>query len=623
MNKQRNFQPIKTGEAKLTSGFWGNRVKDYMHIIKNLEAALLNEKNAARMLNFGIAAGEVKGEFYRNDWSDGDCYKFIEGCANQYAVTKDPDILSIMNQYIPWIEAAQEADGYICTQITLTDKARWANPNFHELYNYGHLFSCACVHYEATGDQRLLNVAKRAADYLCTVFIPLNPALGDFGFNPSQIMGLVELYRLTKEANYLKLADIFVTMRGTKLGNGDQNQNRVALRDEIKPVGHAVTAAYLYAGAADVYAHTEEEALMTALERIWDDMVDRRIYITGGVCPLYVGISERGDHVHEAFSDEFNLPHRIAYNETCANIAVAMWAKRMLALTNKATYGDWMENILYNAGISGSSLDMLRYFYANPLSHRINERIKPTFEQYSHVPNERFFTFDCWCCPPQLWRTYTGMPKWIYSLAEDGVSINLFAGSELDTKLSSGAPVKINMTSNYPWDEEVNIHIIEAPENMTLSFRIPSWCHEATCNGKPIEPGMHDVMVQSDDTLTILLPMKATLYTANPLVEQANGMVAVKRGPVVYCLEGCDIADGISMDELALSTDTEFVEEIMTDLPYHMVGLKAELVRRPKGDALYHPLTKDDDKKVPVRFIPYFAWANREESDMSVWLPRA
>jgi DUF1680 family protein len=624
MNEKLQFLPTKVGEAKLTSGFWGNRVKDYMNIIRSMEKSLLHEDNAARLLNFGIAAGVVEGKFHKNDWSDGDCYKFIEGCSNQYAVTQDQEILDIINRYIPWIEAAQEPDGYINTQTLLTDKDRWQNPNQHELYNLGHLFTAACVHVEATKDDRLLQVAKRAADYLCQVFIPLNEGLGDFCFNPSQIMGLVELYRLTDEPRYLELADIFVTMRGTKLGNGDQNQNRVSLREEYKPVGHAVTASYLYAGAADIYAHTKEEALLTALERIWNDMISKRIYITGGVCPYYEGVSERGDRIQEAFGDEYNLPNRISYNETCANISAAMWAHRMLLITNKPIYGDWMENILFNAGISGGSLDMTRYFYANPLSHRAKEHLKPTFRQYAHAPNERFVTFGCWCCPPQLWRTFTGLPRWIYSLSDDGVSINLFAGCELDTRLASGDPVKVSMTTNYPWDEEVKIQIAEAPANgMRLSFRIPGWCTNATLNGKPIENGIHEVTVHACEELTIILPMQATMYQANPMIEQANGMLAVKRGPVVYCLEGCDITSEVSIDELALPIDAAFVEVSMNDMPYEMVGLQTELVHRPKGNGLYHPLVLDEEQRVSVRFIPYFSWANRQESDMSVWLPRA
>ncbi|MGG1554010.1 glycoside hydrolase family 127 protein [Paenibacillus ferrarius] len=618
-------QSVKLGEAKLTEGFWANRVKDYMHVIRSMEKSLLNEGNAARLLNFGIAAGVIEGTFAINDWSDGDCYKFLEGCSNQYAVTKDPEILEIINRYIPWIEDSQESDGYINTQITLTSKERWKNPNAHELYNLGHLFTAACVHYEATEDSRLLEVAKRAADYLCKVFIPLNKELGDFCFNPSQIMGLVELYRLTDERRYLELADIFVTMRGTKLGNGDQNQNRVPLREETKPVGHAVTASYLYAGAADVYAHTKEEALLTALERIWNDMISKRIYITGGVCPYYEGVSERGDRIQEAFGDEYNLPNRISYNETCANIAAAMWAHRMLHITNKPVYGDWMENILFNAGISGGSLDMTRYFYANPLSHRAKEHLTPTFRQYAHAPNERFVTFGCWCCPPQLWRTMTGLPRWIYSLSENGVRINLFAGCDLDSQLPSGEPVKVSMSTSYPWDEEVKIRMDAAPaEGMELQIRIPAWCPNATLNGRTVESGHHSIPVRAGDELTIILPMQATLYQANPMVEQANGMLAVKRGPVVYCLEGCDIAsDDVTIDELALPTDAVFTEATMEDMLYGIIGLHTELIYRPKGNALYHPLLKDSEQRVAVRMIPYFTWANRKESDMSVWLPRA
>ncbi len=624
MKKFEQFHTIKTGEAKLTNGFWANRVENYADIIDNLEEALLNEENAARMLNFGIAAGEIEGEFYMNDWSDGDCYKFIEGCANQYAVTKDERILKVINKYIPWIEKSQEEDGYIGTQTLLTDKTRWTHLEVHEIYNFGHLFTMACVHYEVTQDDRLLNVAKKGADYLWKLFSPRPKELAHFGTNPSQIMGLVELYEITKDKKYLDLADIFVSMRGEspELG-GDGTQNFIPLRDETQPIGHAVKGAYLYAGAMDVYGHTGDKTLLNAIEKIWKDLVKRRIYITGGAGPQYVGISDRGNLVREAFASEYDLPLRVSYNETCANIAVAMWAKRMLQITGEAEYGDWMETIMFNAGISGSSLDMKRYFYSNPLAHRANHHIEPTFQQYTHVPNERFFTFDCWCCPPQLLRTFTGMPKWIYSLSDSGVAINLFGGSELNTTLKSGEKVAMNIVTNYPWDEKIAINIENAPKDMDLTFRIPAWCENATLNSKAITCGMHTIKVNSGDTIMIVLPMQAQLYTCDPLLEQSNGMFAVKRGPVVYCLEGSDIENNISIDELTIPEDTQFTETTIDEFPYGMVGLKADLVHRPQGQGLYQPAKNNSKKKVSVRFIPYFSWANREEQDMSVWLPRA
>lgn len=621
MDKYSKFQPIKTGQAKLTTGFWAERIADYANIINTLESALLEKDNAARMLNFGIAAGVVKGEFHMNEWSDGDCYKYIEGCMNQYAVTQDQNILDTVNKYIPWIEAAQEEDGYIGTQTLLTDRVRWTDIEHHELYNMGHLFSMACVHYEVTADKRLLNVAIKAADYLCRTFLPRPKELAHFGFNPSQIMGLIELYRLTENQDYLTLADIFTRMRGESPDiGGDCNQNRVPLREETQPIGHAVTGAYLYAGAADVYAQTGEQQLFSAIERIWKDLIKRRIYITGGVGPQYVGISDRGDYIYESFASEYNLPHRVSYNETCANIAVAMWAKRMLQLTNEAEYGDWMETILFNAGISGSNLSMTRFFYSNPLAHKACHHIEPTFEQYSHVPNQRFFTFDCWCCPPQLLRTFTGMPKWIYSLADNAVSINLFAGSELNTQLPSGENIHLTIDTRYPWDADVSITVHDAPTTDTLlHFRIPAWCQNATLNGAPIATGMHTITISKGDEIKIHLPMAVTLYAANPMVEQANGMVAVKRGPVVYCLEGSDIDNNINIDELEIDSQTQFSEEIIDEFPYQMIGLKANLARRSVENSLYFPVQDKPKERVQVRLIPYFSWANREEQDMGVW----
>ncbi|MGL6259652.1 glycoside hydrolase family 127 protein [Vibrio sp. WXL210] len=625
------FSNIKTGEARLTSGFWANRVENYMDIIFNLEAALLNETNAARLLNFGIAAGEVEGEFYENYWSDGDCYKFLEGCCNQYATTKDERILEVINKYIPWIEASQEEDGYVGTQTLLTDVERWVDIEVHELYNMGHLHTLGCVHFEATGDDRLLKVAIKNADYLWDLFSPEPYELANFGFNPSQIMGLVDLYRMTEDKRYLELADIFVSMRGRKLeaksvthSGKDCSQNRTPLREETQPVGHAVTGAYLYAGATDVYSHTGEPALLNAVTRIWNDLIKRRIYITGALGPQYVGISDRGDRVFEAFASEYNLPQRVAYNETCANIAGAMWAKRMLNVTGEAEFGDWLETIMFNSGISGSSLDMKRYFYSNPAAHRRDKHIEPTFEQYSHVPNERFFTFDCWCCPPQLLRTFTGMPKFIYSKSDQGVVINLFAGSEIETELANGDQVKVVMETNYPWTETVTIKVPKAPvDGFELTYRIPAWCDQASVNGVAVPSGMQTQTVKEGDELAIVLPMKVELYGANPMLEQSNGMVAVKRGPVVYCLEGSDIdSEKYTIDDLVLPIDATFEEQTITDLPYDMVGLTTNMDVRPVQDTLYFKVQPDLNEQVSVRLIPYFAWANREEQDMGIWFPR-
>ena len=249
-------------------------------------------------------------------------------------------------------------------------KERWQNVHHHELYNAGHCFTAAAVHCEATGKRNLLEVAVRLADYLCGVFLPTPPALANFGFNPSQIVGLVDLYRVTGERRYLELAGVFVSNRGSEPDpgfNGDLNQDRVPLREETAAVGHAVTATYLWAGAADVYAETGETAVLDALERIWNDVVATKLYLTGAVGADHFSASIRNDPVHEAFGLPHDLPNATAYTETCANIGQGMWAWRMAALTGDARYGDVLEQVLYNSGLSGMSADGTRFCYTNPL----------------------------------------------------------------------------------------------------------------------------------------------------------------------------------------------------------------------------------------------------------------
>ncbi|MFI3175130.1 MAG: glycoside hydrolase family 127 protein [Bacillota bacterium] len=532
MNEYRKFNLAKIENTALTSGFWGHRTENYMEIIESQLEALLNEKNSARLLNFGIQAGEVEGEFFGSDWSDGDCYKFLEACCHIYQTTKDEKVKAVVDKYIPWILKSQQDDGYLNTQRTINKLDRWQRPNHHELYNCGHLFTFAVSHYGATGDDRMLECAKRLAAYLYEVFSGYPKELGHFGFNPSQIMGLSDLYQVTKDKKHIELAEIFVNMRGSVEGGTDQNQDRVPLREETTATGHAVTSTYLYAGATDVYAETGEKALINALETIYTDLTTKRIYITGGVCPDFVGYSERGDETHESHSAEYFLPNKVAYNESCANIGAAMWCMRMLAVLGDTKYGDMAEQILHNSGISGSNLNLTRYFYSNPLAYRVDEPISNKMPiQYTHRADRRWHTFTCWCCPPQLFRTMAGIGRWIYGENDSEVYVNLFASCDYKDDTTA-----ISMKTNYPWDGNVEIKV-DAIANKKLKIRIPSWCKKPTINGATVKAGEYAVLdVKTGDTIKVELPMEVVILQANANVEADRGMVCFKRGPVVFGL---------------------------------------------------------------------------------------
>jgi len=615
MNEYQTFDFASLRYSHLKNGFWGHRTENYMEIINSQLEALLCPTNSARLLNFGIHAGEVDDKFYGEYWSDGDCYKFLEACIYVYQNTGDLAVKAVVDKYIPWIVASQQEDGYLNTQITLTGKERWSKVIHHELYNIGHFLTFASAYYDITGETVMLECARKLANYTYGVFKDYPRKLAHFGFNPSQIMGLCDLYRVTGDVTYYKLAEIFVNMRGSAPGGTDQNQDRVPLREETMAIGHAVTSTYLYAGATDVYAQTGEAALLDALKRIYTDMTTRRTYITGASSPVFVGYSERGDLTHEAHATYYELPNKIAYNESCANIGNAMWAMRMLTVTGESKYGDFAEQVMYNAGISGSNLKLTRYFYSNPLSFRKDMPIYPDFAQFRHKSSRRWHTFTCWCCPPQLFRTMAGMGRWVYGQNKDTVYVNFFTDCDYVTQ-----KLELQMRTKYPWEDRVTIDIKKA-DHQNIRIRIPAWCKNPSVNGSAVTPGgFFEITVNTGDTVTVDLPMVARLIQANPNIEQDRGMIAVMRGPVVYCAEGLD--NPCRLDDLYIDPNGVITEQFEPNLLDGVVTLQVSAKCRKQKEELYYELVTEENNAT-VKMIPYYTWANREESDMSVWFPKA
>jgi len=589
-----------------TEGFWAEKFNlCWRATLPSIEAALLDERNGAQLINFKIAAGFERGNHRGTDWSDGDCYKWIEAMAYMFAVTRDPELDRKMDYWIDIIAKAQEPDGYISTNIQLNPKKkRWQHPRHHETYNMGHLITAACAHYRATGKDSFLNIAIKVADYLYAVFAPRPPELMHMDFNPSQIMALVDLYRVTGNRKYLELADIFITMRGSApatpeegrkkghIGGTDLTQDRVPLREETQAVGHAVTGTYLWCGAADLYMETGERALLKALERIWES-ARRRTYITGGAGALHEGLSPRGDIVHEAFGDDYQLPNRTAYNETCANIGYAMWNWRMLQITGDAKYADVMETVLYNSGLSPLSADGHHFFYANPLAWDGRDGW-PT----KHYTGTRWFVHSCYCCPPQVARTIAGLGRWAYSVSADGVWVHLYAGNKLRTKLPNGPTVALVQKTDYPWDGKVKIFITETPqEPWALRLRIPAWAKgtklEVNGTSVAVKPGTYATLQRkwlAGDVVELDIPLAVRLVKPHPKMEDCRGRVAVVRGPVVYCYERPQGQPCVSLSPNVRLT------------PQYENGMVV--------------LSGDN-----FTLIPYFAWANHGPSFMDVWLP--
>ncbi|MFI3206938.1 MAG: glycoside hydrolase family 127 protein [Clostridia bacterium] len=621
MDQYRKFDFASLRNSKLTDGFWGKRTENYMEIIDCMLDALLCPTNSARLTNFEIAAGVKDEPFFGSNWSDGDCYKFLEGCLYIYQTTKDEKVMEIVDKYIPLIIASAEPDGYINTQITLSTKKRWGNYNFHELYNIGHLYTFAAAHKDITGKDTMIPMMEKLTDYLYVVFKDYPENLAHFGFNPSQIMGLCEYYKVTGNETAFKLAEIFVNMRGSAKKGTDQNQTRTLFREEKEVVGHAVTSNYLYSGAADIYAKTGEKALFETLEKLWIDFATRKFHVTGGACPIFSGYSIHGDEVSEAHCAAYELPNKIAYNETCANIAAAMWCMRMLTITDDTKYGDMAEQIMYNAGISGSNLSLTRYFYSNPLAYRVNAQIPyksdggPHYSSvYKHKATRRWKTYGCWCCPPQLFRTMAGIGRWVYGANDDTLYVNMFTSCDY-----TDDNTEVVMTTNYPWEEDIKISVNKA-DSKKMKIRIPAWCKNPSVNGEAVTAGYYEVVVNTGDEIVITLPMTIDYLQAHANVEADRGMVCVKRGPVVYCAEGTD--NDCELDDLHIDVRGKATAHLEKDKLNGVITIDvpAKCIKQ-KDELFYEVVTEGEDAM--LKMIPYYAWANREESDMSVWFPRA
>ncbi len=622
-------------EARWTAGFWAQRGALARQVmVPGIWKTLQERGNGAWFGNLRIAAGIEQGTFEGRNWSDGDVYKWLEAAALAWSDSPDASLDRLMDEVIAVVAKAQGPDGYISTDIQLTGRQRWSEPRNHEVYNLGHLFTAAAIHWRATGKTNLLAVARRAADYLYGVFRGRPAALAHFSA-PSNLMGVVEMYRATRDQRYLELVRILVDMRGTQPGGSDQFQDRVPIRKAQEAVGHAMHATYLYATAADIVAETGEPALMEALERLWRDVTQRKMYVTGAVGPLDPGVSRGRDVVVEAFGKAYELPNREGYNETCANIGNAMWNRRMLALTGEARFADVMELVLYNGVLSGMNVDGQRFFYTN-VHRRFGDEL-PLLRNESSLrwtSTAEPGAAHSYCCPPNLLRTLLKTAQWAYGVSPGAVWVNLFGSSTLETALPSGGRVRLEQTTDYPWSGQIRIEVREAPPAETaLRLRIPGWAPDARLrvNGQPVAvaaaPASYAEIRRrwtKGDAIELELPMAPRLIEANPYGEFTRNQVAVARGPLVYCLESADLAPGLRVDEIRLPATAKLAARWEPALLGGITVLEGEAHRRARGDwsgLLYRTLRPAPGQPLMVRLIPYYAWANRGLSHMTVWIP--
>ena len=636
---------IDMDAVQWTDGFWAERFDVCKNTLVPFMWSILNDPEVSHSFrNFEIAAGHEDGVHSGPPFHDGDFYKWFESAAMVYAVTKDKELDKLMDKIIAIIGEAQREDGYIHTPVNIEQrqhpeqKKEFAERLDFETYNLGHLMTAACVHYRVTGKTTMLDLAKKATDYLYGFYKKSSAELARNAICPSHYMGVVEMYRTTREPRYLELAEKLIEIRDLVENGSDHNQDRIPFREQHEAIGHAVRANYMYAGVADVVAETGDTTLLKPLELIWEDLVNRKMYITGACGALYDGVSPDGttydqptiQQVHQAYGRDYQLPNITAHNESCANIGNMIWNWRMLQITGDERYANVMEQTLYNSVLSAVSLDGKKFFYTNPLC--VNNDLPYTLRWSKD--REEYITL-CNCCPPNVARTVAEVSNYAYSVSDKGLWCHMYSGNKLDTKLKDGSRIELEQVTNYPWEGDIKITMNKVPKNaFSMYMRIPSWCGSAKLmvNGKTvdadIEAGKYAEVNRSwkkGDVVELILPMEAKLIEANPLVEETRNQVAVKRGPIVYCLESPDVK-GTRIFDIALPSDIKLTPEETTIADSKITTLVGEanlLNEKDWTNQLYRELSIDDTKKIKVRLIPYYAWDNRGKSEMTVWIPLA
>ncbi|WP_461639374.1 glycoside hydrolase family 127 protein [Labilibaculum euxinus] len=613
---------VPFNEVTINDHFWLPKIETNRTV--TIPASFAKCEEMGRMDNFliagGVMEGKTKGEM---PFDDSDVYKIIEGAAYSMTTISDPKLDHYVDSIISIIKIGQEEDGYLTTWKIIDptiSPASWCAPgkrwegleSSHELYNSGHMFEAAVAHYQATGKTNFLDIATKNADLLVKVFNQDHPEL----VPGHQIVetGLIKLYMITKKKKYLDLARHFLDARGDSTKRklwGSYNQDHLPVIQQTEAVGHAVRATYMYAGMTDIAALYNDDAYRTAVDKIWENIVDKKMYLTGGIGSKHEG---------EAFGENYELPNLTAYNETCAAIANVYWNYRMFLLKGDSKYIDVLERSLYNGVISGVGLDGKTFFYPNPLECDNHY----AFNRGESLTREHWF--DCSCCPTNLCRFMPSVPGYVYAQTKNRVYVNLFVQSETNLKVN-GTTVAVHQQTEYPWDGTVNIEVLPKKETkFALCLRIPGWAQN-----QPVPSNLysyegvnsHNVIVKVNneavelntdkgyavlnrswkkgDRVEYTLPMDIRKVKANEQVLDDQGKVALERGPIVYCVEGADNDD---VDHVSISLETSFTAAFSPKL---LNGVEF--------------ITATDVSGKNFIAIPYFVWDNRGANKMKVWLP--
>jgi len=633
--KARKDYPIKQvtfTEVQLNDEFWLPRMETNRKV--TIPFAFKKSEETGRIDNFAKAGGLMPGKFEGLRYNDSDVFKIMEGAAYSLSLHRDPELEKYMDDLIAKIASAQEDGGYLYTTRTIdpqnpapgAGEERWSNlGSSHELYNVGHMYEAAVAYYLATGKRNFLDVALKNADFIVSVFGP-DKRRGFPGHQEIEI-GLVKLYRITGKEKYLELAKFFLDERGQEeyqkkfsdsssfsIYNQDWYlQAHKPVIEQSEAVGHAVRATYMYSGMADVAALTGDTAYINAIDRIWENVVSKKLYVTGGIGSRHEG---------EAFGDDYELPNATAYNETCAAIGNVFWNYRLFLLHGDAKYIDVLERTLYNGLIVGISLSGDRFFYPNPLES--DGKYKFNQGEATRKP-----WFDCACCPGNLARFLPSLPGYVYARQDDILYLNLFVEGKGTVKMGKNL-VNVTQHTRYPWDGNVKITINpEQPAEFGVYIRIPGWARN-----EPVPSNLYSYLHPSEEQITLKvnseplvldmdkgfarihrrwekgdeielnLPMPVRRVVSHESVKDNLGKVALQRGPLVYCVEGVN-NDGQVLNR-HIPDDSSFEVEFRPDL---LGGINVITGKRV-----------DDSGRFVA--IPYYAWSHRGEGEMAVWLPR-
>jgi DUF1680 family protein len=632
--KDYPIKPVSFTDVKLSDKFWTSRIETNRTV--TIPASFARCENTGRVKNFEMAAARSGKFCTKFPFDDTDIYKTIEGAAYSMAVHPDAKLDAYVDSLITIVGKAQESDGYLYTARTIdplhphpwSGPERWVKENelSHELYNSGHMFEAAAAHFLATNKRNFLDIALKNADLLVKTFGP-----GKRHVAPGHEiveMGLVRLYRITGKKEYLDLAKFFIDERGHrtydktstdewKNGMYWQDNEPVIAQDDAE--GHAVRAMYLYSGMADVAALTGDKEYITAIDKIWNNMVGKKIYVQGGIGAVPGG---------ERFGADYELPNTTAYNETCAAIGDVFWNQRMFLLHGESKYIDVLEKVLYNGLISGVGLDGKTFFYTNAM--QVTNGVT-----HHELEPERSGWFECSCCPTNMARFLPSLSGYMYAQKGNSVFVNLFIAGTANVEVG-GKKVSIVQSNNYPWNGALSFAVTpETPTNFAMRIRIPGWARAEAIpsdlyafqaksaakislklNGKAlaykVENGYAVINRQwkKGDNIQLDLPMEVKKVIANKALVDDKGKTALQRGPIMYCAEWKD--NGGTVSNLAIPANATFKPVVEPGLLNGVTVLKGQVLSETKGEAA---------KKVELTAIPYYSWANRGKGEMTVWFP--